>query len=77
MAGCTIGCHFLVCSVVGCFPPVVQKLAYNCIHSRRGLSGMLVRRGRTTVQPRMRRVSRVIVEKRMNVPLMETAYRPL
>ena len=37
MAGCTIGCHFLVCSFVGCFPPVVQKLAYNCIHSRRGL----------------------------------------
>ena len=36
MAGCTIGCHFLVCSFVGCFPPVVQKLAYNCIHSCRG-----------------------------------------
>ena len=37
---------FLVCSFVGRFPPVVQKLTYNCIHSRRELSGMLVRRGR-------------------------------
>ena len=31
MAGCTIGCHFLVCSFVGCFP------YNNCIRSRRGL----------------------------------------